>query len=1299
MKQQPPYLEFAVASNFSFLRGASHPEELMLQAQHAGLTGLGLCDRNSVAGVVRAHLAKREQNLTLRYHPGARLVFSDGTPDILAYPRDRAAWGRLTRLLTIGNLRGKKGECILTLDDLIAHAFGLEMVVMERSTSTSPPLESSSLPLATTPFTKDSRLASPPPLRGRDREGGKQPTLQIVSTPLPTPPPQGGREHSVLSERKTLLSKLRTIAPGRVRLAASMLYRGRDRARLAHLKETAREAGVPLIAINDVHFHHPDRRMLADVLTCIREKTTIDRAGRKLAANAERFLKPPQEMLRLFRDAPEAIEETLALSDALTFSLDELKYEYPDEAIAGFDNAQDALRHLTYEGAARRYPQGIPGKVRDSIAHELALIAQLDYAPYFLTVHDIVNYARSQGILCQGRGSAANSAVCYCLGVTEVDPVRADLLFERFISPERREPPDIDVDFEHERREEVIQYIYKKYGRERAGIAATVISYRGRSAIREVGKAFGLSEDTIGALSSSIWGGGGGAVSQDAVKRTGLDPQSPRMRQIAALATEINGFPRHLSQHVGGFVITRSWLDEVMPIGNGAMADRTFVEWDKDDLDALGILKIDVLGLGMLSCLRKALDLVERHYPDALSPSTGFLPSPPPLTLSSPPPLAGEIDARSAAGGGSSSALPAPQPSPAGGGESHAAASGEANACPRRYDLSSIPAEEPAVYDMLSRADSLGVFQVESRAQMTMLPRLKPEKFYDLVIEVAIVRPGPIQGNMVHPYLRRRQGIEKPEYPQPKYGPPDELKDVLSKTMGVPLFQEQAMKIAIVAAGFTPAEADKLRRAMATFKRTGTIGTFQRKMIDGMLAKGYPREFAERCFGQIEGFGEYGFPESHAASFALLVYASAWLKCRYPDAFAAALLNAQPMGFYAPSQIVRDAREHGVEVRPPDVNHSDWDSTLEPAAWEPEHLNDLHRSMRDDVRTTHAIRLGLREIKGLSGEDAKLIMALRRHPEVRGDAVAEPRRVTEPPSFEGGLRPPPQDDGNHPYDSVRDVWLRTSLPPRVLERLADADAFGSLGLSRRDALWAAKALGRVGDRDDDLPLFGGNSLSSPGRREAPSPGDDNLREPEVRLPPMPIGEEVVNDYRFLRLSLRAHPAQFLRADLARRGILRNEALRTVASGTRVRISGLVTCRQRPGSAKGVVFMTIEDESAVANAIVWPKVFERARPIVLGARYIAVSGRVQSESGVIHVVADELEDLTPWLARLAEHGADIDGLARCDEVRRPIEEIREARAQGGRESRLVKLMREMPELAADLDVTARGSAHAPTRRSG
>jgi error-prone DNA polymerase len=719
-------------------------------------------------------------------------------------------------------------------------------------------------------------------------------------------------------------------------------------------------------------------------------------------------------------------------------------------------------------------------------------------------------------------------------------------------------------------------------------------------------------------LASSIWGGGGGDVAKRDLSRAGLDIDSPRVKQIMALANEINGFPRHLSQHVGGFVITRSRLDEVMPVGNGAMPERTFVEWDKDDLDALGILKVDVLGLGMLTCIRKAFDLVKKHYPEV-----------PRGTLT----------------------------------------------------LATIPAEDPAVYRMLSRADSLGAFQVESRAQMTMLPRLKPETFYDLVIEVAIVRPGPIQGGMVHPYLRRKQKLEDVVYPS------KDLEAVLSKTLGIPLFQEQAMKIAIVAGGFTPGEADQLRRAMATFKRTGTIGTFRDKMIKGMLARDYTREFAERCFSQIEGFGEYGFPESHAASFAILVYVSAWLKCHYPDVFAAALLNAQPMGFYAPSQIVRDAREHGVEVRAPDVNHSDWDSTLEPGPRAADHVHDLHGEMRGDIQTTHALRLGLREIKGLSEEDGKLIVERR----------------------------------NAAFDSVRDVWLRTGLPSRVLERLADADAFHSLGLTRRDALWAAKALGRVGNSEDNLPLFAASrapgaaqhdsdALQTRGpaffsQRAGSRISDAPLarciasgtQEPDVALPPMPLGEEVVNDYRFLRLSLRAHPAQFLRADLTARGIIRNETLRDIPNGRRVKISGLVTCRQRPGSANGVVFMTIEDESAVANVIVWPKTFERVRPVVLGARYVAVTGPVQSESGVIHVIAEQLEDLTAWLAQLAEHGADIEGLARADEVRRPTEDHREA-LKGGRHRRLVQLLRDMPELAGDLDVTARGSAHAPTRKA-
>ena len=1239
------YVEFAVTSNFSFLWGASHPEELIAEAARLAFLGMGLCDRNSVAGVVRAHLAKRENELELRYHPGARLVFCDGTPDILAYPKNRAGWGKLCRLLTRGNLRARKGDCILRLEDLLEHAAGLELVVME---STSRRKENSSSAFIREEILGPSKNedGSPPPLRGRVREGGK---FQIQkATPLPAQLRCADLPLKGAGDPSKTLARLREVAPGQMRLAAAMLYRGTDRARLAERAAIAREAGVPLIAVNDVLYHAPERRRLQDILTCIREHITLEAAGRRLAANSERYLKPPAEMARMFRDHAQAIEETRRLSDRLTFSLDELSYQYPEETREGFSSPQDALVHLSLEGAARRYPAGIPERVRAALAHELELIASLDYAPYFLTVHDIVRFARSRDILCQGRGSAANSAVCFCLGITEVNPERADLLFERFISAERREPPDIDVDFEHERREEVIQHIYARYGRERAGLAATVISYRGRSAVREVGKAFGLSEDSVGAIASSIWGFGGDGFDAD-LSRAGLDAQSPPVRKMLDSVSTLLGFPRHLSQHVGGFVITRDRLDEVVPVSNAAMDDRTVVEWDKDDLDALGILKIDVLGLGMLTCLRKALTLIERHYGEKLT-------------------------------------------------------------------LAKIPAEDPAVYRMLQRADSIGVFQVESRAQMSMLPRLKPRNFYDLVIEVAIVRPGPIQGDMVHPYLRRRQGMEPVTFPS------KELEAVLSKTLGVPLFQEQAMRIAIVAAGFTASEADKLRRAMATFRRVGTIGTFQRKMIDGMVARGYDRDFAERCFHQIEGFGEYGFPESHAASFALLVYASAFIKCRYPDVFAAALLNAQPMGFYAPAQIVRDAREHGVEVCPVDINHSDYEASLEPGPNAAEHLHEMHRDMANDVRARYAVRLGLKEVKGLAEGDAKRIV------ERRGAG----------------------------YVSLRDLWLRTALSPKMIARLADADAFGSLGLSRRKALWGARALGRAGDQDD-LPLFGGFSdspLPPPPSAEqsdlapsvpqsAPSPlegegwgggylfdsaeqippsrlartareptspsrgevigasGQPNatvppeFREPDVILPPMPLGEEVVNDYRFLKLSLRAHPASFLRDDLDRRGILRNQALRKSASGKRVSVSGLVTVRQRPGSANGVIFLSIEDETALANIIVWPKTFERFRAVVLGARYIAATGRMQEESGVIHVVAERLEDLTFLLGRLAEAGTEIEGLARCDHVKHPHQDPRDKPPRSV--PRQPFELKAPPELAGDLDVPARASRHVVAKR--
>ena len=1072
------YAEFATTTNFSFLRGASHPEEMVARAAELGLTGIGIADRNSLAGVVRAYTFARENPEALKHLrviTGARLVFADGTPDILAYPRDRAAYGRLSRLLTRGNLRGSKGHCILHLDDLADHADGLQLALMPG------------------PCTDET------------------------------------------------LAKLKDWAPGRLWVAAHMTYGRAMRRELMARFDLAARHRLPLLATNDVHMHVVTRRPLADILTCTREGATIETAGRRLAANAERHIKSPREMARIFREAPDAIAQTQRFLDGITFSLAELSYEYPDELREGFANEQEALEHFSWEGARFRYPDGVPDKIAQTIRYELKLVAEMRYAAYFLTVHDIVRFARGRGILCQGRGSAANSTVCFCLGITEVDPAKHDLLFERFISPERKEPPDIDVDFEHERREEVMQYIYARYGRLRAGLTATVISYRARSAIRDVAKAFGFSEDALDALSGTIWGWWSGEVDEQEVRRIGFDPQEPRLRRALELAGELAGFPRHLSQHTGGFVITRARLDEVVPVAHAAMEDRTTIEWDKDDLDALGILKIDVLALGMLSCLRKGFDLLREHYGQNLT-------------------------------------------------------------------LATIPSEEKCVYDMISRADTIGVFQIESRAQMSMLPRLKPREFYDLVIEVAIVRPGPIQGDMVHPYLRRRQGLEKVSYPS------KELEQVLGKTLGVPLFQEQAMKIAIVAAGFTPAEADKLRRAMATFKKVGTIGTFHAKMVDGMTARGYQREFAEACFRQIEGFGTYGFPESHAASFALLVYASAWMKCRYPDVFACALLNSQPMGFYAAAQIIRDAREHGVELREADINHSNWDNRLEPVHAPDLDLQSRHESQRVSIRGSHALRIGLRQVKGLRAQDMHCLM------ERRGRG----------------------------YDSVRDLWLRTGLSPSVLEHLAEADAFRSLGLDRRDAIWAVRGLNRAGDKDD-LPLF--------------AAARTHELEPDAHLPPMPPGEHVVEDYRHLSLSLKAHPVSFLRHELDRRRILRTADLEKIAppsTPTRmqswklplVTIAGLVLVRQRPGSAKGVLFMTIEDETGVANAIIWPKVFEVQRPIVIGARFIAITGRVQNEAGVIHVVAEQCEDLTPMLSLLSRQGADVSGLARADEVRRP-----------------------------------------------
>ncbi|MFG1431594.1 error-prone DNA polymerase [Xanthobacter sp. V2C-8] len=1051
----PPFVELAVTTNFSFLRGGSHPEEYVAAAEALGHRGIGIADRNTLAGVVRAHAKARAQGFPLAV--GARLAFADGTPDILAYPRDRAAYGRLCRLLTTGNMRAEKGDCILVLDDLLEWAEGLNLAVM-------PPRR---LPEGFSPF----------------------------------------------------LSRLGEAAPGRLWLAAPIAFRGDDARRLARLRMVGEVARVPLLATLDALYHDADRRPLQDVLTAIRAHVTLDAAGTRLAANAERHLKPAAEMARLYRVLPGALEETCAFFSSLGFSLDQLEPSYPRETRDGFASPQAALEALAWAGAHAHYPEGVPDKVIRSLDHELDLIGRLSYAPYFLTVHEIVGFARGEGILCQGRGSAANSAVCFCLGITDVDPMKTELLFERFISEERGEPPDIDIDFEHERRGEVLAFIYRRYGAAHAGLAATTTTYRSRSAVREVGKVFGLSEDLLGALAGTIWGWSSGGVNAEEARRLGLDPDEPRLARVLELTKALIGFPRHLSQHVGGMVVTHERLDETVPLTRSAMEERPIIEWNKDDLETVGLLKVDILALGMLTALKKCFGLLQAHYGIEMT------------------------------------------------------------------RIGDAPSDDGRVYAMLQRADSIGVFQVESRAQQTMLPRLRPERFEDLVVEVAIVRPGPIQGGMVHPYLRRRQGLDAVDYPS------EALREVLESTLGVPLFQEQAMQIAMVGAGFSAGEADALRRAMATFKRVGTIGTFHEKLLSGMLRNGYTRDFAESLWKQIEGFGSYGFPRSHAQSFALIVACSAWLKCHYPDVFAAGLMNAWPMGFYAPAQLVRDAGEHGVEARAVDVNASIWDHTLEkgeaPAA---ARLDPRHGDMAGDIRATHALRLGFRQVEGLRQEEMERLVARR----------------------------------GAGYDSVRDLWLRTALPPATLEKLADADAFRALGLDRRAALWAVRGLRRAGDKDD-LPLF---------RAGPPGPA----REAEVDLPALPPGAQVVADYRHMKLSLKAHPLAFLRGELQRRGVTPAVDLPGMASGRRLSLAGLVLVRQRPGTASGVIFMTLEDEGAWANVVVWPRVFEAFRPQVMGARLVMVRGRLQNEQGVIHLMAERLEDWGHLLERLGERSA-------------------------------------------------------------
>jgi error-prone DNA polymerase len=1028
------YVELQCASHFSFLRGVSSAEELFATAAMLGMEALAITDLNSLSGIVRAHEAARTTGLRLIV--GCRLRLRDGS-ELLVYPKDRPAYARLCRLLSVGKGRAGKAKCDLTWEDVRNWAEGLIAILVP------------------------------------------------------------DRPNAAL---RTRLKRLKSIWPEDGYCAVTLRRRPGDALRLHQVVQMAAEFGVLPVATNDVMFHEPGRRVLQNVVTCVREGCTIDTAGFKLERHADRYLKAPAEIARLFRIWPDAVARSVAIAEQLRFSLSELAYQYPHEVCIPGLTPQAALEKLTWEGTGLRYPEGLPDSVEKTLNHELTLIESLDYAPYFLTVHSIVRFARSQGILCQGRGSAANSAVCYVLGITSIDPERNDLLFERFVSQERKEPPDIDVDFEHERREEVIQWVYNTYGRHRSALCSTVIRYRARGALRDVAKAMGLPEDMIKMLSSQVWGWSEEGVEPKHAQELNLNLSDHRLKLTLELARQLIGAPRHLSQHPGGFVLTEERLDDLVPIEPAAMEDRQVIEWDKDDIDALKFMKVDVLALGMLTCMQKGFNLLREHK---------------------------GID----------------------------------------LDLATIPSEDPRTYAMIRKADTLGTFQIESRAQMAMLPRLKPRTFYDLVIEVAIVRPGPIQGDMVHPYLRRREGKEEVVYPKP------ELEKVLGKTLGVPLFQEQAMRVAIECAGFTPGEADQLRRAMATFKFTGGVSAFGEKLVTGMIERGYDEEFARKTFSQLEGFGSYGFPESHAASFALIAYASSWLKCWHPDAFCVGLLNSQPMGFYAPAQIVRDAIDHGVEVRPVDINASRWDCTLEPT----------------DIEGRFAVRLGFRLVAGLKNEDGAKLAAAR---------------------------------AEVPFSDVEDTWRRCAVQVSSLVRLAEADAFHpSMGVARREALWAIKAL-----RDNPLPLFASR------QDEQPVP---EVNEVAVRLKAMTAGHEVIEDYAHIGLTLRAHPVSFLRPELAAKKIVTCADAAITPDRRKVTVAGLVLVRQRPGSANGVMFITIEDETGTANLVIWPSLYEKQRQVVHGAHMLAVEGRVQREGLVVHIVADKLIDLSDKLAGIGE----------------------------------------------------------------
>jgi len=1038
------YAELQVTSNFSFLRGGSHPEELAEQAAAYGYTAIAITDRNTVAGLVRAHIAAKRHGV--RFIPACRLDLADG-PSLLAYPTSKNGWERLCKLLTTGNLRTEKGKCELYVRDVFACAEDLKFILI---------------------------------------------------------PPDTLNEHFDFDGSfKKSIDEYKQVIGQHLYVAAACTYTGDDAKRLFRISQL----NIPMVATNDVHYHSDSRRQLQDVLTCVREKCTIHTAGFRLNKNAERFLKPVSEMQRLFRLYPEAIARSVEIADACKFSLDDLKYIYPEEITTEGRTPQEELIYLTWKGARERFHAGIPDKIRATIEFELEFIERKNYAAYFLTVHDLVRFARSKDILCQGRGSAANSVVCYCLGVTSVDPSRFNLLFARFMSDARNEPPDIDVDFEHERREEVIQYIYDKYGRDRAGIVATVTQERYKGAIRDVGKAMGLSADTISRLSGTVWSYSSETFDRERIIANGLNPDDRQLAKVLELTDQLIGFPRQLGQHTGGFVITQYKLTNLCPILNARMENRTCIEWNKDDIEALGFMKIDVLALGMLTCIRKAFDLVQQHYGTHLT-------------------------------------------------------------------LANIPQDVTGVYDMICDADTVGVFQIESRAQMSMLPRLKPREFYDLVIEVAIVRPGPIQGDMVHPYLRRRDGKEPVEFPS------EALRGILGRTKGVPLFQEQAMEIAIVAADFTHTEADELRRSMATFKAKGKVSVLREKLVAGMMKNGYTEEFAGRVFKQIEGFGSYGFPESHAISFALLAYISSYLKWRYPDVFAAALLNSQPMGFYQPAQIVIDAQRHGVDVLPADVNHSAWDNTL-----------------TGFTGTSYALRLGFRQIKGMNEESAHAIVAAR----------------------------------NQPYTSMQQLQ-DAGVPQEAIEKLADADAFRSLGMDRRNAWWEVPAL-----QDAPTGIYQGQYSES-------------ATEPQMQLPFMPSAEHVFEDYAVTGLSLKAHPVSFVREKLLMLGITSTADLSTAGDGATVKVAGLILVRQRPGTASGICFITIEDERGIANLVVFRKLFDKYRKEILQSKLLMVEGKVQVEGKVIHVVVQRCVNLNKLFADIpiTGHNGPALTLSRADE---------------------------------------------------